>query len=672
MQLPLLVPESNWVAPCIADLPRWEGTKRVAIDIETCDPTLKDLGPGVRRGAYIVGYSFALEDGPKFYIPLRHAGGGNVEDIGLALGYLREQAAAFTGEIVGANLGYDLDFLIEIGMQFPNIKHFRDVQVAEAIIDELQLSYSLETICQKYLGIGKDEGLLREAANAYKINPKKDMYLLPAQFVGEYAEADANLPLLALRRQEREIEAQNLWNVYNLESELLPVLVKMRRRGICVDLDKLDQVEKWSAEEERKALAKIKHITGVTVPFNSVWQATALVSALTAVGIKIPLTPKTKKPSIDKDFLEKIKHPVAEAINRARRVNKIRTTFAQSVRNHITNGKIHCVINQLRRSNDDDTEGEGSSGARYGRCSAQHPNLQQQPARDPEIGPLWRAIYTAEPGKLLCSADFSSQEPRQTVHYASITNLGRARIFVDGAYAYVDANVSAKEMAERYRNEPGIDVHQAFANMVHGREATKQERTIAKNIFLGLCYGMGGAKLARSLNLPTMFAVRDKISGRVVEANSEEGKRLVKEGNKIFEGAGLEAQKVLDQVDANAPFVKALSRICERAAAKNGYIRTAAGRRCRFPRDAAGNVDWTFKALNRLIQGSSADQVKLSLVACDKAGFDIILQIHDEVLANVNNKEEAEMIAQTMIDSYKISVPSRVDVSVVNNWGEVK
>ncbi len=258
MQLPLLTPTSTWVPPRIEELPSWQGAKRVAIDVETCDLYLKKLGPGVRRGAYIAGISFAIEDSNKgYYLPLRHTGGDNMEDVPAALEWLRNQAANFTGEIVGANLGYDLDFLWEAGIHFPKIKMYRDVQVAEALIDELQMSFSLETICRKYLGIGKNESLLREAAIAYGINPKAQMYLLPARFVGAYAEDDAHLPLLVLRRQEKEIEEQDLWNIYDMESQLLPVLVRMRRRGVRVNLKKLEEIEKWSIDQEKIALQEV-------------------------------------------------------------------------------------------------------------------------------------------------------------------------------------------------------------------------------------------------------------------------------------------------------------------------------------------------------------------------------------------------------------------------------
>lgn len=673
MQLPLIVPNSNWKPPRIADLPDWGDAKRVAIDIETRDPKLKELGPGVRRGAHIVGYSFAIEDTQhKYYIPLRHDGGDNVEDVEQALGYLREQAAKFKGEICGANLGYDYDFLLEARIDFPNIKRFRDVQILEPLLDDLALSYSLETLSNKYLGMGKSESLLREAAISYGIDPKKDMWRLPARFVGQYAEADATLPLQILRRQEREAEEQDLFKIYDMESDLLPVLVRMRRRGVRIDLKKLEYIENWSAEEEKKALEVVKHLTGSIIPFNGIWRAESLVASLKYIGCQIPLTPKTKKPSISKDFLKtiidpttKTLHPVAEAIQRARKVNKVRTTFCESVRHHMTNGKIHCIINQLRSSDEEDDEesGEGK-GARYGRCSSTNPNLQQQPARDPEIGDMWRSVYLAEEGELWCSADFSSQEPRQAVHYAVSTKLGKTKIRTPEGFEFVDADKSALELAERYRNDPNTDPHTMMAQIAG------IPRKPAKDLFLGKCYGMGASKLCRTLGLPTIMAVRDNLTNINYDATSDEGKRLISKGQRIFEAAGAEGQKIIDEFELRVPWVSVLSRVCTNAASKNGYIRTMAGRKCRFPKDAFGNYDWVFKSLNRLIQGSSADQTKMSLLALDKAGIYQTLVVHDEVCASIKNENESNLIVEIMENAYKLEVPNKLTKKVGISWGE--
>lgn len=649
MQFPLFTTvQSNWTPPDLNALPSWEGAKRVAIDCETRDPDLKKLGPGAGRrpNSYITGISFAIEDGPGGYLPIRHEGGDNLP-VEAVLRYFRDQAKVFTGDIVGANLPYDLDFLAGDGIEFSRARFFRDIQIADPLICELHDSYSMQAIAQRWGFDGKNEAMLRAAASDYKIDPKKDMWKLPARFVGAYAEEDTRLPLNILRRQEREIDDQDLWRVYDLESRLLPVLTKLRRRGVRIDTDRLEQIERWAYAKEAEALARVRAATGVKIAVGDVWKPEALAPALEYIGIRLNKT-STGKPSIDKELLGSIDHPVADALERARKVNKLRTTFAGSVRDHMVNGRIHCTFNQLRKQKDDE---EGTAGAAYGRLSCQNPNLQQQPARD-DFAPMWRAIYLPEEGELWASNDYSQQEPRMAVHYACL-----ARDLI-GQHAWQSA-IAARDA---YRNDPNTDNHQMMADMAGIK------RKDAKEIYLGLSYGMGGAKMCRKLGLPTMRAVRGPRF-QLFDVNSPEGKRLVEEGARRFEAAGPEGQRLLDTFDSKVPFVKKLAKACEARAKAVGYITTLSGRRCRFPKDRDGNFDWTHKGLNRLIQGSSADQTKAAMVALDAAGFDMIIQVHDEIAFSIRDPKEGEAAAEIMRTCVPLELPSKVDVEVGPTWG---
>lgn len=621
MQFPLFKPVSNWVKPDLSKLPSWAAAKRVAVDLETSDPDLKTLGPGPRRNGFITGVSFAIEDGPAFYLPIRHA--EDNLDAEQVFSYLRDQAKDFAGDVAGANLSYDLDYLIEQGVFFGKAM-FRDVQIADPLINELQESYSLQNIALRYGLKGKDETMLRDAAEQYGVeNPKLGMAQIPGRFVAEYAVQDVRLPLEILRKQEPLIEAQNLWGIYNLESKLLPVLVKMRYRGVRISEERLEGIEKWATAEEQTALDKVKRHTGYAVPLGGVWEAKVLAVVLSKIGVSLGRT-KTGKPNIDADVLDGIDHPVAEALAWARKVNKVRTTFAKSIRNHMVKDRIHCVFNQLAREGDD---GQGIKGARYGRLSSEHPNIQQQPARD-EFAKKWRSIYIPDEGGIWSSLDYSQQEPRMTTHYAVKAGCSRAQ-----------------EAADKYRNDPLTDNHQMMA------ELTGLPRKAAKNIYLGLCYGMGGAKLCDSLGLPTKIIEHSK-TGRKIRV------------------AGDEAQEVLDKFNEHAPFVKELAKKCSDLASKRGYIVTILGRRCHFPVDSEGNYDWTHKALNRLIQGSSADQTKAAMVEADRLGFNLQLQVHDELDQTVADRAEAERLADVMRNCVTLEVPSRVDVECGPSWGE--
>ena len=638
LQPPLFGVDSAWRPPKVGDLPSWEGAKRVAIDVETCNPDIRRMGISCRREGFVAGFSFAIEDGPAHYVPVRHLGGDNVEDPFQAWRYLADQCRAFKGIIVGANLQYDLDWLeTTANIEFPQVKWFRDVQVADPIINELHMRYNLDAILERWGLPGKDETLLREAARQYGVDPKAELYKLPARFVGAYAERDATGPLQVLRRQERVIDEENLWDIYNLESKVLICLLRMRQRGVRIDQDQLSQVEEWSLGQEATLLREVSRRTGIRVAVGDVWKPEVLAPVLEHVGVTLKKTSKGK-PNIDKFLLAGMDDHVGKLLLGARKVNKLRTTFAQSIRTHMVVGRIHCTFNQLRREKDDGSLG----GAAYGRISSELPNLQQQPSRD-EFASMWRSIYVPEDGCEWMCADYSQQEPRMTTHFSAVAGC-----------------TGADEMVRAYREDPDTDNHDMMTQLVHGvrrgeiDEAKFEKlRKPCKDIFLGLCYGMGGAKLARSIGLDTKW-IRTR-SGKSIEV------------------AGDDAQVVLDQFARNVPFVQEIAQLAERKAKQRGFVRTIGGRLCRFPKDEAGNYDWTYRALNRLIQGSSADQTKAALVAVEEAGYPMQLQVHDELDSGMlRNREEMQQVATIMREVVPLRVPSKVDLEIGPNWGEIK
>lgn len=637
MQLPLFEPGSQWRPPNLSELPSWKGCKRVGLDVETYDPHLKTTGPSVRTGGYIAGFSFALEDGPKFYIPIQHLGGDNL-DRHMALKYLRHQARYYRGIVVGANLQYDLDFLAEVSINFPKAS-FRDVQIADPLLDELQNSYSLEAIAQRWGFPGKDTATLDAACKAYGLkNPRGELYKLPGRYVGEYGGEDAALPLKVLRKQERKIDELDLWPIYELECQLLPVLLRMKRRGVRIDQDALERVAVWSRKEERAQLDAVQRATGVRMGLGDTEKKAVVLRVLEQIGVQPKYTDKGN-PSITKELFDAVDHPVMAHLARARKVNKLRTTFVKSVRAHMVNGRIHTTFNQLRQTNKKDD----LVGGRFGRLSSCDPNLQQQPARD-DFSAMWRSIYIADnPGQEWLCADYSQQEPRILTHYAELMRLPGAEV-----------------MAERFRTDPTTDNHDMMTRIVHPETMDwdtksgefKAKRTPCKNIFLGLCYGMGGAKLARVLGLPTKWIL------------NRQGKRI--------EVAGDEAQHMLDLFDTKVPYVRMLSSKCEEAARERGYIQTILGRRCNFPLLPDGSYDWCYKALNRLIQGSAGDQTKKALVELDAAGHPIQLQVHDEVDLGIESHAQAREIGQIMCECVTLNVPSKVDLEVGPSWGQIK
>lgn len=641
MQMPFAftIPQVAWNPPKISELPSWRDAKRICIDVETKDPHLRKfpgttngLGPGTYRpGCHVVGIGFAIEDGPSHYLPIRHEGGDNLE-LEHVLSYVRDNACGFRGTITGSNLGYDLGFLERDEITFPQVEWFRDIQNADVLINELHLKYGLDAIAERRGLPGKDKTVLTAFAQAFGVDPVGELYKLPGRAAEAYVTQDIRLPLTILRRQEKDIEEQEIQQIWDLESRVLPVIVKMRRRGVRVNLEKVQRIAAWSEKHEAEQLEKVYHLTGVRVAVGDVWKPEPLARALEAVGFKVPLTAPDKrgnrKPSVDKVVLGQTGE-VGKAIKRAREYNKLRTTFCKRVMQYQVNGRVHCTFHQLRNTKEGDKESdEESKGARYGRFSSEHYNIQQEPARDDEFGEMWRSIYEPEPGCFWVCSDWSQQEPRIAVHYAELLGLPGAHQF-----------------ANQYRQNPRTDCHQMLADMTH------IARKIVKNYFNGRIYGMGDAKLCRSIGQPT---------------------RWVNRNGKSIEVPGPEGQAVIDQFKAALPWVSMLVYEASRQAGRVGHVWTVLRRKCHFPLAPGGGYDWTHKAFSRIGQGSAADQMKATLVEADKAGIPVQLAVHDEFDWSEHDIKNVKLMKELQMNTVKFNVPMLVDSEVGPNWGQLQ
>lgn len=659
-QIPMFTPKSDWRPPRLSELPDWptSGSARVGIDVETKDPDLKKMGAGVRRSdTMLVGYSFRIEGGPGYYVPLRHQGGDNVENPEAALAYLEAQARSFKGQIVGCNLGYDCDWLAQEGADFIESGClWSDIGVAEPLLDELQFNYGLEAISARYGREGKSEGLLKTAAEHFGVHPKSGLWKLPARFVGPYALGDVDEPLALLRLQEKRIEEAGLWDIFNLERSVQPILTLMRRRGVRIDQDRLAQVEAWARGEEAAALAEIQRLSGVQIKLGDVWKPNVVAPALEAIGVTLKQTSKGQ-PEIAQETLAAIDHPLADRLQWARKTNKLRTTFAASVRKFMVDGRIHATFNQLRRNeSDDEASKDDGSGARYGRLSSEKPNLQQQPARD-EFAKMWRSIYLPEEGMTWGSLDYSQQEPRVLMHYAENSPLSKI------------AHDAAVAAAEQYRRDRSTDNHTMVARMAG------IDRKPAKEIFLGKIYGLGGAKLCRKLGLETAWVVYGQKWADTRYFDLQD-RMLAQEyaqecGGRLMEGAGEEGRALLATFDEKLPFIRELSKLAQTKAKERGYVVTILGRHCHFPVGASGGYDWTQKALNRIIQGSAADQTKKALIDVHRDGHYLQLQVHDELTGSFHGEGDANAAAEIMEHCIpQLTVPSKVDVELGPSWGD--
>jgi len=610
---------SEWIPP--ENIPNLEEATEIAIDLETHDPGLKTTGPGwaVKKGR-VIGVALAVE-GWKGYFPLAHPGGGNFDE--KVFTRQLKKILDLPCDKIFHNAIYDVGWLSTMGLDVKG--RIVDTMIAAPLIDENKRNYSLKEIAQEYIGETKSEVGLYEAAKDFGVDAKAEMHLLPAMYVGPYAEQDAAVTLKLWQALKVEIIKQELTSVFNLELELLPILFKMKQRGVRVDIEKAERVKEGFKNTEKKILRSLHKECGFEMEILS---PLSIQKAFDKLKISYNRT-ATGLPSFDKNFLLTHSNPFAQKIVQAREMNKAHTTFIDSILKHAHKGRIHADVNQLRSD---------TGGTISGRLSMQNPNLQQIPARNPKISPKIRQLFIPEEGAQWGIFDYSQQEPRLLVHYGAIIS---DRIELEGVAPLVKGYT-----------EDDIDFHQAVANMAN------IDRKQAKTINLGMMYGMGKGKLMSELGLD-----KDDID------------------------------KVFKQYHSTVPFVKELTNKTMRRASEKGYIRTILGRKCRFhlwepnhfgvhkalPKEQAeveyGGMNkikraWTYKALNRLIQGSAADQTKMAMVKLYREGFLPMIQVHDELDMSFSSEEEKKKIIEVMEHAIELRVPSKVDAEIGPSWGE--
>jgi len=404
-------------------------------------------------------------------------------------------------------------------------------------------------------------------------------------------------------------------------------LIDMKFKGVCVDVDKAHTMKQQLCKQEEQLMYQVKAETGIDV---QIWAARSIAKAFDKLSLDYSTTEKTGAPSFTKNFLSNHQHPMVKNIAKAREINKAHTTFIDTILKHQHKGRIHADINPIRSD---------QGGTVTGRFSYSNPNLQQIPARNKELGPMIRSLFIPEKDHKWGCFDYSQQEPRLVVHYAATTE---PICFDDSVGSIVD----------KFKDN-SVDFHQTVADMAN------ISRTQAKTINLGLFYGMGKAKLQAELGLNTKQ----------------------------------EAEDLFNQYHQNVPFVRDLMNYTSKTAQTSGSIGTLLGRRCRFnkwepnqfgmhkPMDfeeaertyGRGRIRraFTYKALNKLIQGSAADMTKKAMVDLYNEGVVPHIQIHDELDISIQSEEQSNKIIEIMENAVSLEVPNKVDYESGSTWGDI-
>ncbi len=616
MKIPLFEAQTEWNEP--EEYPDLRKYDEIAIDLETRDPDLKSKGSGsVIGNGEVVGIAVAVP-GRKFYFPIAHGAGPNM-DKKKTLEWFKDILLSDAIKIFH-NAMYDVCWIRSMGLKING--QIVDTMIAASLIDENRYRFDLNSLSWDYLGHGKNENALNKEAKSRGLDPKADLWQLPAMYVGSYAEKDAELTLELWQIFKKELIHQDIESIFQLETDLFPCLVDMKFLGVRVDVERAHKLKQQLTLQEKELLHQIKKETGVEVQLMA---ARSVAKVFDKLGLTYERTAKSQAPSFTKNFISNHEHPVVRMIAKAREVNKAHTTFIDTIVKHEHKGRIHADINQIRSD---------QGGTVTGRFSYSNPNLQQLPARNKDLGPMIRSIFIPEKGHTWGCFDYSQQEPRLVVHYAALHKFP-----------------SVNDVIDNYENDTSTDFHQVVADMA------KIPRSQAKVINLGLFYGMGKAKLQAELGVS-----KDK------------------------------AVELFDQYHAKVPFVKQLMNSASNRAQERGQIRTLLGRLCRFhlwepnqfgmhkalPHEEALQEHgpgirraYTYKSLNKLIQGSAADMTKKAMLDLYKEGIVAHIQIHDELCVSVEDETHAKKIVDVMENAVTLEVPNKVDYEKGETWGDI-
>jgi len=466
-------------------LKRLETAKEVVYDVETS-------GLDWKRN-FICGYVFTFSADPKdtYYLPVRHKGGANLldwtaPDVAQPAGPVKphpfEKALQFIADRrdlrwIGHNVKFDLLFtggpVSRVHIKGP----VEDTMINQPLINEFSPGFSLERCCQYFNIPGKKGGpLYRHIAGKFGIENKttgeptaKDTMGRFWELAGDdpmavdYAKGDGKSTWNLCQRQRRDIEADGLSRVWEVERRVTRVLFRMEQRGIKIDMDRFEQVRAVVADRIRHAQTRLPDGMNVRAP-------SQLVAYFTQCGLKDqwPMTPPSKKfprgqPSFKEDWLNTTEP--GRRIIAVRKYEHLRDSFLNPLaERHIWKGRVHANFNQLL--NDE-------FGTITGRLSCNDPNLQQVHKRNKELGRLFRSIFVPDDGKIFSAVDYSQCEPTLLAYYS------RSKVLLEG-----------------YRADPPIDAHTSVAR------AAGIDREAGKRLNQAILTGAGERKVQIMLERP--------------------------------------------------------------------------------------------------------------------------------------------------------------------------
>lgn len=607
----------------------------LAVDIETFDPNLHELGDGVyRHDGWIA--CIGMYNG-KDYVCLKNleprVGKPAVWDKPEYVSWLESSEPK-----VFHNAMYDATWIVlNEGIAMQGVVH--DTMTRAYLIDEYA-DLGLDDCCKRFHVTGKNFGDTVEKwfeANKKQLGIKGAFWPQIDKLwgIGEcrkqveaYNKQDCIATYNLFFAQEAQIAPHD--EPYQRECELIPVLLLLKKNGARIDVKARDELTKTIRKKYAGTLNTLEYDYGIT---ESIMRSPKkLADAMHALGVHSTVKTATGAESWSAGALELIDHPVVDVLQECKNYSSLLSKYLESslVKTVCDDGKIHCTFISAKRD---------VGGAVTGRLSCRNPNLQNIPARGSKhghdsYGNEMRELFIAEEGRVLAALDYKAIEYYLLAHFA----VGN----------------QAEWLREQAR--AGVDFH-TVAMQVTGFP----ERDAMKTINYGIQYGMG---------LATMYANNRPIWRKLGEKNGMTGREYSDYAYRTY--------------NAKFPVIKETMNWAQQVARAQGYVTTLGGRICHKPKPYYDTEkqrwnDGLYKMLNKLIQGTAADILKQAMVDMYRSGvLDVLtyhLTVHDEnVLSVPYNKIGTEALLETkriMEAPFRsmLKVPIIVNCGVGPNWG---
>lgn len=547
-------------------------------------------------------------------------------------------------KVVNHHIKFDYHFLLNEGIKLPEDR-MECTMVRAALINEHEGlhghdGFDLDSLCSKYIKEGKVD-IWTELASSFGGAPTrsaqiKNLHRAPSSVVAKYAAPDPALALRLWLWQEEEIRNQDLGKIWALERALTPVLCRIERQGVRVNLDRTHDSLREMRAKIKASQRVLNKAIGKEFNVNSTPQMRALFQPKKwnddnwYVG-KIRLE-KTDggEPSINKDALRLLAasgQTLAGHIMEVRKLLKAEQFLSKHILGHEVGGVLYPNYNQTR--------GDNEMGTGTGRFSINDPALQQIPKRDEDIAAIVRSCFIAAKGHKWCSADWDQFEFRWFAHYVKDPNINAA-----------------------YAKDPDTDFHGIVAKIIGiSRDPRHAGDANAKQINLGLVFGMGEGRMAAEMGLDYEVRTRGKVEYYI---------------------AGEKAKSVFAAYHGEIPGVRRLLEKASSIATSRGHVKTAMGRHIRFP-----GGKYTHKAGGLVFQGTSADCMKQKMIEfdpiCRERGWQYLLSVHDEHNLSIPEKETKDKktlaLIQEVVQTFdgercpiKCDIPIRSSIEFGDNW----